>query len=425
MKYIREKCETKSLHEICSIASGAYVQNYVSKQEGSLYLRVSDIRKYICNLNIADIVYAPTNHNDTVSRAIVGENDVLIARTGTLGKAALARGPLVGAVMSQHVTRLRVRSADVDPRYLVSFLNSEYGRQQMNYSGFGSTRPELTHAALGQIEIPIIDWKDQKEMGQSVQEAVDRYYESCKFAVSAVEAYERAIKFKLPAVPASIFEISGISDELWTPRYYRQEYSEESNRLRRIFICKTVGEIADIVRGKGTRVAEYATKGIPFVTTTDLVNYGIDPFPDHYATDETYEEFDQEILEGDILFSIEGKIGSVALLTKEDVCVLKNHIQRLRTKGSVSPEQLFLYLASGSGQFQADRLTVVQATIGGLGGRLKDVEIPISMKERDTGYDENLVRAFALVTEAVQQRRCALGTLRKAHRVIESYLEKI
>lgn len=425
IKGLHRKCEIRTVRDLCSIASGTYIDRYVPRTDGKLYLRVSNIREFTCDLNKKDIVYAPPNYPAVITRVIVEEDDVLLARTGTLGKASLARGPVVGAIMSQHVTRLRAKTMDVHPGYLTAFLNSEYGKSQLIHSGFGSTRPELTHSALGHIEIPIIEQNDQERIGRSVQIAVDRYYKSCKSAALAIQAYESAIGFEFSPKKFAVFEVPKITNKLWTPRYYRPDYCEEIDRLHKRFICKTVGEIAEVERGKGTRVSEYAHDGVPFIRTTDLINYGIDPFPDHYAKEATYNEFDQSIMEGDILFSIEGKIGSIAILTSDELCVFKNHIQRLRVKDSVSPEQLFSYLASRSGQFQADKNMVIQATIAGLSGRLKEIVVPIRPRMEDPNYDKNLEEALSLVRIAMEQRRNAMRILREARVALEYYLKKL
>jgi hypothetical protein len=90
-----------SLGDLTDVASGTYFDTYAAS--GVPYLRVDNVREFVCNLNTDDLVFVdPTAHRLT-ARVRLQDQDVLLARTGTLGKAALARGPLTGAVLSQHL----------------------------------------------------------------------------------------------------------------------------------------------------------------------------------------------------------------------------------------------------------------------------------------------------------------------------------
>jgi hypothetical protein len=179
---------------------------------------------------------------------------------------------------------------------------------------------------------------------------------------------------------AQIFEVNGAAAaaDLWTPRYHRPIAVALVKTLLRDFKCSTVRQLASVERGKGTRVSDYATKGIPFIRTSSLINFGIDPFPDHYASNDIHELFDQQVHVGDILFSIEGKIGSVGYLTEEDTCVFKNHIELVRANEETDSLYLFLVLASRIGLLQATRNTVVQETLPGMAGRLRAIVVRLS-----------------------------------------------
>src|SRR5262245_55700966 len=99
--------------ELCRIDSGQYIDEYVeggSRTEAVRpYIRVDNVRPFVANMNRVDLAFVRRDHPAVLSRSLVCEGDVVIARTGTLGKAALAVGELVGCVISQHITRLAVR----------------------------------------------------------------------------------------------------------------------------------------------------------------------------------------------------------------------------------------------------------------------------------------------------------------------------
>jgi restriction endonuclease S subunit len=164
--------------------------------------------------------------------------------------------------------------------------------------------------------------------------------------------------------------------------------------------------------------------GIPFVRTSSLINYGIDPFPDHYASDELTELFDQPVYPGDILVSMEGKIGQVAYLTQADNCVFKNHIELVRCHPGYNSMFLFLFLSSKLGKSQIDKQTVIQATIPGLGDRLRNVLVPITPKKQTEWEDfhSKVDRICAIGYEAAGIREEAIMLLRQTVRGLEEHI---
>ena len=214
---------------------------------------------------------------------------------------------------------------------------------------------------------------------------------------------------------------------MWTPRFYKPSYVRLVKWLLTHFDCEPLGEMAHIERGKGTRVSDYATHGIPFVRTTSLTNFGIDPFPDHYASEDIEELFEQPVGDGDILFSIEGKIGQVAYLTTEDTCVFKNHIELVRCNGGVNSMFVYLILAGLLGKAQADKNTVVQATLPGMASRLRTMLIPIRPKNvsEQANFECSTAEAVRVGLEASAERVIAVKKLREASSLVDHALEEL
>lgn len=420
---IRKTLEFRQLGELCDIASGTYVREYVQEEIGTKYIRVDSLREFIVNLNSEDLVYVINNKKNLSNRVIAKEGDLLLSRTGTLGKTALVFGPTVGSVLSQHVTRLTPKDNEIDPYFLAAYLNSEFGKMQISSKAFGSTRPELTHDALVTIEVPCIKTKDQRRIGEEVKVGIKNYYSFCTMINEAIHEYERAIGF-IPTTSnhSRIFDVKNLGEH-WIPRYHIPEYELATKQVKNEFNCEKLGKIAQIERGKGTRVSEYSTSGVPFIRTSSLINYSIDPFPDHYANYETYNEFSQNIQNGDILLSIEGKIGNLALLTKQDLCVFKNHIVRLRTKDSTYALPLFLYLSSRAGQIEIKKNIVVQSTIPGLSNRVQDIIVPISPKKDNSNFYEHLNNAIQLTKRALDIHDLSIIHLKNAKRLMTEAFE--
>jgi hypothetical protein len=95
---------------VCDVASGVYSDSYSpATTRGAVpYLRVNNVREFVPNVTPCDLEYV-IPRSDWGNRVCVAHGDVIIARTGTLGRAFVVPRSLDGAVMSQHVTRLRLR----------------------------------------------------------------------------------------------------------------------------------------------------------------------------------------------------------------------------------------------------------------------------------------------------------------------------
>jgi len=424
LKSLRETCETRRLGEIAELSSGTYVKRYSGTHQGLPYLRVDNVRELACNLTTQDLKYVSRRDPSINRRVSVVAGDVLLSRTGTIGKVALACGPILGSILSQHVTRVSSLDSDFDAAYLATFLCSSLGKSQLLAGAYGSTRPELTHQSLSRIEIPLLDSGVQKTIRGLLVAPLEEYYEAASRIQEAICAYEALFRKHPIANERAAFETEGIED-LWTPRANRPEFLSEIRRLKDSFSCGKLGTLASVERGRGTRVSEYASEGVPFVRTTDIINFGIDPFPDHYANESIYGELSQHVQQRDILCSIEGKIGCVALLSNEDDCVFKNHIERIRSFGDVPSEQIFLHLASVSGQTQIEALTVVQSTLPGLANRMRQILIPMRPIGRDGHFEETIENAIGLISGALPLRDRAIRKLREARRTLSHALAEL
>ena len=145
---------------------------------------------------------------------------------------------------------------------------------------------------------------------------------------------------------------------------------------------------------------------IPFIRTSDLPNYEIDDYPDYYIPEEIYEELKQDIKEGDILFTKDGKIGVSTMITKSDKVIIASGIARLRLKSNakkynLTSEYLFLVLSlKETGLYPAIKRTVTASTIPHLSEeRLKEIEIPILDKKTIDEITKLVKEAYKLKTE--------------------------
>jgi len=160
---------------------------------------------------------------------------------------------------------------------------------------------------------------------------------------------------------------------------------EKTGKYRLITIKGLVEQgLISIKRGNEIGSRYYGMGDIPFVRTSDIVNWEIKIDPVKSIPEEVYEKYRrrQDIRENDILLVADGTflIGRTAIVTSFDrKLVIQSHIRRMRC---LKPEKLHPYLLlyllnTEIVQRQIEEKTFVQATISTIGERLYEIVLPV------------------------------------------------
>lgn len=405
--------------DVATIASGLYVRNYVfSEDPGAVpYLRVNNVREFIPNMSSGDVVYVNADMVSSYDRVSVRAGDVVLPRTATLGRAFVVPSWLDGAVMSQHATRLRIRKGAgyCSPLVLAAYLNSSIGQEAVLARASGTTRLELTHASLGEVPVPknlasvAAGPSDLRRVGELVDEmrqSVQDAHRACDSLVTSMGVELPSLREGFRTFSCPIDPSRFVSSAL--PRFHEPEMSRATAELSRAFRVARLGDLATIKRGKGTSSREYVRDGLPYLRTSSLINGGIDLFPDHFGTLATYHQHGQHLGGGDILLSIEGKVGLVALLGEDERVLIKNHIEFIRpnTNAALPPGFLAAWLGSTFVQAQIKQATVIQTTIPGMASASRGILVPVSPQDdaRRGFYAAEVDRIDSLMKRSVDAR---------------------
>ena len=196
---------------------------------------------------------------------------------------------------------------------------------------------------------------------------------------------------------------SDLNESIFIPEYYNPEIRSELNALKRSgkYDLVTIGDLVDrkllqIKRGNEIGSRNYGTGKVPFVRTSDIVNWEIKLDPIKAVAEDVYEKYrrSQDVQEEDILFVSDGTflIGRTAMVTRLDLkIIIQSHLKKIRVleKDFINPYYLFYLLNSKIVRKQIDSKTFVQATISTIGNRIEEVVLPISF---DKGEVEHIGR---------------------------------
>jgi len=226
----------------------------------------------------------------------------------------------------------------------------------------------------------ILDKKGNKILDDDTPEIAIRFNQF----LNNLELVENHLGFLVPK--------NEIKDNIFIPENYNPELKQKLSNLEKSGNYKliTVGElvkkgILQIKRGNEIGSQYYGTGNVPFIRTTDIVNWEIKIDPIKSVAEEIYDKYKglQDVAENDILFVSDGTflIGRTAMVTKLDErCIIQSHLRKFRLlkNGELTPYYLFYLLNSKFVQQQIEKQTFVQATLSTLGNRVLELVLPIS-----------------------------------------------
>lgn len=179
----------------------------------------------------------------------------------------------------------------------------------------------------------------------------------------------------------------------FVPRYFENDALISEYKESKRFI--SVGELVEqgylrIHSGHEVGSDAYGTGSIPFIRTSDLSNFEISSDPTNSVSEEIYEQYSkqQNLKEGDILFIADGRyrIGKTAIINKYNIrCIIQSHIDifSLSDNAPIKPYEFVYLMNSQIVQEQIRNLVFIQSTLGTLGNRIKEIQIPLPVRDEE------------------------------------------
>lgn len=409
------------------IDSGSYIDTYVNKCEGIPYLRVGNIKPFCISEQEEGIVYVDKNVSP---KMITERNDIVLGRTQAtihkLGVSSIIDETSEGSAISQHLSKIRIRkTGKISPYYLIAYFNSKFIKAQMALASHGDTRVELTLSQLRSVKVFVPDEKIEASIEEKVKTIVSYNTQANNLIKEAQKIIYSKLNINFPKMNlVKFFSVSSsiLNQGMWTPIYSLPVYAETLNSIRERVKTIFLKDLVTVKKGNEVGSENYtedldrSDDHVPFIRTSDLINYEVDQFPDYFIAEDIYLSLKQDIKPFDILYNNDGKIGVVAMVTPEDKFILQSHIQRIRLnkdakeKYGLTQEYLFLMLSIKEiGKYQAERYTVIQSTIPTISNHILDFEIPLFDSEIIRRVTDMVKKAFALK----QKRKVLVNTVRE------------
>jgi len=397
--------------------------------EGVPFLRISNLKYF--ELGTEDLVYISEEDNKANPKTILRHGDIAFSKIGTLGKILRIGKRFPEVNISQNLIGAGFKK-ETNKNYIFAYLLSKLALLQIKKNKKKQLQDKLNLDDIRNIEVVELPEQKIKNISELVEKAEEKAEKSLSILGQAQNIFYQKIGIdfsKIHKEKSFSVKLSEFSkDDLWTPAFSYPLYVNTLKEIQKKWQTVSLGEIATAKKGNevgSDNYNKYLDKkdtDVPFVRTSDLVNYEVDQFPDFYVPEEIYQELEQDIRIGDVLFNNDGKIGLVAILTKQDKVIIQSHIKRLRLKAeakkyNLTPEYLFLVLTIKEvARYQAERYTVIQSTIPTISNHILHIQIPI--------LDKNSIDEITkLVKEAFELKDEKKKLIKEVREEIDSYFD--
>lgn len=124
-----------------------------ASQDGSVFLRISNLSRTSIELDLSRCVYVTPPHDAKASRTRVQAGDVLLSITADVGSVGLARSRHEGAYVSQHIAL--ISPEECSGEWLAYALSTSSAQQQLNAARYGGTKTQLALEDVADVIVPI------------------------------------------------------------------------------------------------------------------------------------------------------------------------------------------------------------------------------------------------------------------------------
>lgn len=419
--------QTHDLKTIGELAEAGIIEIRQGKEIGKLeygtgvipFIRTSDMANWELKSDpkqgVSEDVYLEIKDTQDV-RA----EDILYVRDGTylVGSACILTEADTKIAFQSHISKIRVLKKDqLDPYLLLAILSSPPVLKQVVAKRLTADIIDTLGQRIFEIVLPIPKSDEKRRDIASRMKNIIQKRNEFRRLITELPNEIQGLSKDAPAdvvsrVPAYLLSVRKIVNNILVPKYYNPALMKQINSLRDKYDLKSIKELADkeivsLETGDEIGKMAYGTGDIPFVRTSDIVNWGLKVLPKQGVSEDIYQEWrkKQEVRPNDIFLVRDGTylVGSNCIITASETKLLFcGGIYRIRVE---KPQSLNPFLLLGilntpivRRQMRAKQFT--RDVIDTLGKRIYEVILPIPKEDSvKKGFSD---RIESIITEKYQ-----------------------
>ncbi|AGK61173.1 Restriction endonuclease S subunits [Archaeoglobus sulfaticallidus PM70-1] len=333
---IPEDWEVVRLGDLGTLTDGDWILKEDYTNEGVRLIQIGNVGVGTF-LNKSRRFISPERAKQLNCTFVDPEKDILISRMpDPIGRACLAPRLPYPYIVAVDITILKVDNSKADRNFIVYALNFEATLERVERLASGATRKRISRRNLEKVLIPLPPLPEQRKIAE-ILSTVDKAIEKIDEAIAKTERLKK-----------------GLMQELLTKGIGHEEFKDtEIGRIPKEWEVVRLGDLAETIT-KGTTPTTYGfnftESGVNFIKVESIDEHGNFVWDNiAHISEEANKVLSRSILkEGDIVFSIAGALGRVAVVTKEVLPANTNQalaIIRLKKNVELAINYLKYYLA--------------------------------------------------------------------------------
>ncbi len=375
-------------------------------RDGVWLLQTQNVREFF--LKDVTKVYIHQDFHEQLAKSKVRKGDILVARSGSFGAASIYLGD--DEINSADIVIIQALTEKIDPYYLVTFLNCNYGVNQLLRFASGGLQRHVNLTILENLKVPAL--------GKGAQNLLnDMITRSYTYKEEAERLYMEAQTLVLAKLGLTDWRtehqhsfVTNFSDARRAGRvdadYFQPKYDEIIASIKS-YPCgwKTLGDLAHL---KDKNFMPVGATECKYIELANIAANGEIAYCMVAPAEELPARARQKVSTGDVIISsIEGSLDSIALIDSEydqAICSTGFHVIN---STSLNSETLLVLLKSPVGQLQLKKgcsgtvLTAINR------GALKQVVLPLIPETAQTQIQQLVAESFAFRHQSKHLLECA------------------
>jgi len=409
---IKSKNNVYLLGDLCDLITDGDHSKTQYTEDGVLYLLSESVKEGYIDTNIKR--YISSELHNSLKRSKLKPRNILLTKTGVyFGKSAVIPDDFPEANTSAHVGKFVAKEEIINPYYLSTFFNCEYGYSQLRRRGIKASRPEIKLIEFFDIKVYVADKSFQNIIEKTIKKSIsildefkEKYCSSQTLLLSELGLTSWKPKHKLSF-------IKNYSDTEQAERidaeYYQPKYEEIVKAIKNYSGgWDTLGNLVTVKKCVEVGSGEYLDEGIPFIRVSNINPFEISQ--EKYISEDLYAEINQhQPKKGEILFSKDATPGIAYYLNEEPIKMIPSGgILRLKNKtDKINNEFLTLILNSLLTKEQVNRDVGGSVILHWRPDQVKETVIPILPEEKQTKIQQKVKESFSLREQSKHLLECA------------------
>jgi len=359
--------------------------------------------------------YCSIINKDTFQSLKLLKDDVLICRTNGnpkyVGRSAIVPDNYEYAYAS-YLFKIRPKKELINSSTLVSYLNSKYGRIEIEKFSMASNQVNFSPAKFRQLRIPKFNVNFNSLIEKLTFEAFNNLKQSQQAYTQAKNLLLETLGLKdfkpsKEKVNIKSFKESFLSTGRLDAEYYQMKYEDVIEKIKESNY-KRLADLVNIKKSIEPGSNAYSEEGLPFLRVADYNKFGISEpqkcLSDSYVRENAEKITDLKPKAETILFSKDGSVGTAYMLKENMDLISSGAVLHLtvKNKEKVLPEYLTLVINSQLVKMQAERDAGGSIILHWRVGEIENVIIPIIDFKIQQQISDKIEESFKLKKQSEQ-----------------------